>query len=138
MEGVKEIPILEYRKRLIVSMQTELTDSLALQLQESILQRIQESPCSGLVIDISGLEMVDSFIARVFMETAHMARLMNVDTVMVGMKPEVALTLVQMGFTVKGVYTAPNLEMGLDLLESLESEREEMEENPEMKHAGLS
>ena len=135
---MNEIPILEYRKRLIVSMQTELTDSLALQLQESILRRIEGSPCRGLVIDISGLEMVDSFIARVFMETAHMARLMNVDTVLVGMKPEVALTLVQMGFTVKGVYTAPNLEMGLDLLETLEEDEGEGEEETKEDHVGLS
>jgi rsbT antagonist protein RsbS len=117
---VREIPVLEYKGRLIVSLQFDLTDSLALELQESILRRIEETRASGLVIDISALEMVDSFIARVFMETGHMAQLMNVRTVIVGMKPEVALTLIQMGFALGGVLTATNLEGGLDQLDQAE------------------
>jgi rsbT antagonist protein RsbS len=119
---VREFPILEYKGRLIVSLQFDLTDSLAMEIQEAILNRIETSKAVGLVIDISALEMVDSFIARVFMETGHMARLMNVRTVIVGMKPEVALTLIQMGFSLCGVLTATDLEGGLDLLDCPEEE----------------
>lgn len=114
---MSEIPVLKYRGKLIVSLQSELTDSTALGLQEAVLQRIETGGADGLVIDISALEMVDSFIARVFMETGHMAQLMNVKTALVGMKPEVALTLVQMGFSLSGVMTATDLESGLDLLD---------------------
>lgn len=119
---MREIPILEYKGRLIVSLQFDLTDSLAMEVQEAILRRIETSKAAGLVIDISALEMVDSFIARVFMETGHMARLMNVRTVLVGMKPEVALTLIQMGFALCGVLTATDLEGGLDLLDRPEED----------------
>jgi rsbT antagonist protein RsbS len=117
-----EIPILEYKGKLIVSVQIDLSDSVAVQLQENILNRIENSCAKGLVIDISSLDMVDSFIAKVFMETAHMAQLMNVQTIIVGMKPEVALTLVTMGFTLKGVQTALDLETGLDYLEKMTEE----------------
>lgn len=121
---MRDIAILEYQGRLIVSVQFDLTDSMALQFQESVLDRIEKSRSRGLVIDISALEMMDSFIARVFMETAHMARMMHTETVLVGMRPEVALTLVQMGFHLKGVHTATDLERGILLLEELEAAAE--------------
>jgi rsbT antagonist protein RsbS len=118
---VREIAVLEYRRRLIVTLQFDLTDSAALLLQETILRRIEEAEARGLIIDISALGMVDSFIARVLMETSLMAGLMNVRTVLVGMKPEVALTLVQMGFKISGIVTAVDLERGLEKLDELEA-----------------
>lgn len=118
---MREIAVLEYRRRLIVTLQFDLTDSAALLLQETILRRIEEAEARGLIIDISALGMVDSFIARVLMETSLMAGLMNVRTVLVGMKPEVALTLVQMGFKISGIVTAVDLERGLEKLDELEA-----------------
>jgi rsbT antagonist protein RsbS len=116
---VIEIPILEYRHRLIVSLQMELTDTMVSALQESVLHRIEVSRPRGLVLDISSLAMVDSYVARVFLETAQMAKIMNVETVIVGMKPEIALTLVQMGFSMDRTLTAVDLESGLEKLDAL-------------------
>jgi rsbT antagonist protein RsbS len=124
---VNEIAVLEYRKHLIVSVQYEITDTTALNLQDAILKRIEGSRARGLVIDISALGMVDSFIARVFMETAMMARLMNARTVIAGMKPEIAMTLIQMGFSLEGVQMSTNLESGLELLEAAEREEDSVE-----------
>ncbi len=118
---MREIAVLEYRRRLIVSLQLDLTDTAALQFQETVLQRIEGTGAKGLVVDISSLGMVDSFIARVLMETGLMAQLMNVRTVIVGLKPEVAMTLVQMGFKLSGILTAIDLEQGLDLLDDIEA-----------------
>ena len=113
------IPVLQVRSTLVVTIQVELRDTIADAFQEDVLQRIAATSARGLVIDISGLEMVDSYVARFIANTGRMAKLMGTETVLVGMRPEVAATLVRMGFRMEGARTALNLEEGLDLVEEV-------------------
>jgi rsbT antagonist protein RsbS len=110
------IPILRIGDTLLASIQTELRDKVANAFQEDVLRALEKIGTAGLVIDISALEMVDTYVARVLAETARMAKLMGADTVLVGMRPEVAATLVRMGYSMAGIRTALNLEEGLALL----------------------
>jgi rsbT antagonist protein RsbS len=107
------IPVLKIGPVLMVSIQKELYDSIAEQLQDTILYKIKETQASAVLIDITAMEMVDSFIARVLSETAKMARVMNAEVVLVGMRPAVTMTLVEMGLTMPGINTAINIEAGL-------------------------
>jgi rsbT antagonist protein RsbS len=111
------IPILRLGRILVCSIQTELRDNVANALQEDVLRAIEETGTNGLVIDISGLELVDTYVARVLVETGQMAKLMGAATVLVGMRPEIAATLVRMGYSMAGVRAALNLEEGLALLQ---------------------
>jgi len=110
------IPILRLGSTLLVTLHVELHDEIASQFQVDVLNTIQRTHGTELVIDISGLEMVDSYVARVLVETGTMASLMGARTVLVGMRPEVAATLVSMGYPMAGVKTALDLEAGLALL----------------------
>jgi rsbT antagonist protein RsbS len=110
------IPILRIGPTLLVSIQIDLHDDVAEQFQENLLTSIEQSGATGLVIDISALDMVDSYVARILAETGRMAKLMGTDTVLVGMRPEVAATLIRMGYAMDGVRTALNLDDGLELL----------------------
>ena len=110
------IPILRIGRVLLASIQTELRDRVAQAFQEDVLRALENRQTNGLIIDISGLEVVDTYVARVLAETGRMARLMGADTVLVGMRPEIAATLVRMGYAMDGVQTALNLEEGLELL----------------------
>lgn len=111
-----QIPILRIGPTLLVTIQVELHDAVAEAFQENLLTAIERGGATGLVIDISGLDMVDSYVARILAETGRMAKLMGTDTVLVGMRPEVAATLVRMGYGMEGVRTALNLDDGLALL----------------------
>ncbi len=113
------IPILQVRSTLVVTVPMELRDTIADAFQEDLLSRIAATGAGGLVIDISGLEMVDSYVARIIANTGKMAKLMGTETVLVGMRPEVAATLVRMGFRMEGVHTALNLDEGLDFVGEL-------------------
>ncbi len=110
------IPILQLGKVLLVNVHVELDDEIASRLQNDTLQAIERCEAEGLVIDITGLEVVDSYVARILAETGQMAKLMGTETVVVGMRPEVAATLIRMGYAMIGVKTALNLEEGLALL----------------------
>jgi rsbT antagonist protein RsbS len=110
------IPILRIGPTLLVTVHTELRDAVAEAFQEDVLRAIERGGASGLVIDISGLDMVDSYVARILAEMGRMAKLMGVDTIVVGMRPEVAATLVRMGYPMGGVRTALNVDDGLELL----------------------
>lgn len=123
MNGVERIPILRIGETLLASIQVELRDTVADAFQEDILETINKRGAAGLVIDISGLEMVDSYVARVLADTGRMAKLMGTETVLVGMRPEVAATLVRMGFLMKGVHSALNLDEGLALLARVAARR---------------
>jgi rsbT antagonist protein RsbS len=114
MKGM--IPILRIGRTLLASIQTELRDKVAQDFQEDVLTALEGRGTDGLVIDISALETVDTYVARVLAETGRMARLMGARTVLVGMRPEIAATLVRMGYTMEGVQTALNLQEGLALL----------------------
>jgi rsbT antagonist protein RsbS len=111
------IPILRIGSTLLVTIQVDLHDALAEAFQEDILVAIEKQGASGLIIDVSGLESVDSYVARLLTDTAKMARLMGTETVIVGVRAEVAATLVRMGYTIgNAVRTALNVDEGLKLL----------------------
>jgi rsbT antagonist protein RsbS len=111
-----QIPILRIGSTLLVSIQIELRDAVAEAFQADVLSAIEKLGTTGLVVDISGLEMVDTYVARILAETGRMAKLMGTSTVLVGMRPEVAATLVRMGYGMEGVRTALDLDAGLALL----------------------
>jgi rsbT antagonist protein RsbS len=113
------LPILQLGRTLIVPLQGDLYDQLVLQLQSDILGRIESTAASGLVLDISALEFVDSFMARVLNDIATMAGLMGTRTVVVGMSPTIAIILMDLGLQLTRVPTARNLEKGLELLRSI-------------------
>ena len=117
MRGIRgQIPILRVGPTLLATVHIELRDAVAEAFQEDVLAAIERHGSSGLVIDITGLDMVDSYVARILAETGRMAKLMGTQTVLVGMRPEVAATLVRMGYGMEGVRTALNLDDGLALL----------------------
>ena len=110
------IPLLRLGDTLLATIQVELRDKVAQGFQEDVLETLERRGARGLVIDISALEVVDTYVARVLAETGRMAKLMGTETVLVGMRPEIAATLVRMGFAMEGIRTALNLEEGLELL----------------------
>ncbi len=115
-----QIPILRIGSTLLATIQVELMDTTAQAFQQNVLKTIESSRARGLVIDITGLDMVDTFVARILTDTGRMAKLMGTETVLVGMRPEVAATLVRMGFVMQGVHTALNIDDGLALLTRLQ------------------
>ncbi|VXC16272.1 RsbT antagonist protein RsbS [Burkholderia sp. 8Y] len=110
------IPILTMGKLLLVTIQVDMHDRLALALQDDLTSRIVKDGAKGVLIDISSLDVVDSFIGRMIGNTAAMARVLDAQTVVVGMQPSVAITLVELGLTLSGVRTALNVEKGMALL----------------------
>ena len=113
---MERIPILKLGDCLLVSIQVDMHDRLAMQLQDDLTSRIAATAARGVLIDISGLEMVDSFIGRTLGNIAAMSRVLDAETVVVGMRPAVAITLVELGMSLPGVRTALNVERGMDLL----------------------
>jgi rsbT antagonist protein RsbS len=114
--SVERIPILKMGSTLLVSIQVDMHDQLALQLQDDLTQRIATTGARGVLLDISALEIVDSFIGRMLSNIAGMARVLDADTVVVGMRPAVAITLVELGLSLPGIRTAVNVEKGIELL----------------------
>lgn len=115
---MERIPILRMGDCLLVTIQVDMHDRLAITLQDDIMSRISETRAKGLVVDISALEVVDSFIGRVLGNIASMARILDTRTVVVGMRPAVAITLVELGLSLPGVITALNVERGMELVRS--------------------
>lgn len=113
---MERIPILKLGDVLLVSIQVDLDDSSALALQEDLSERIVDSHARGVLIDISGLEIVDSFIGRMLATIAAVARVLDAETVVVGMRPAVAITLVELGLSLGSVRTALDVEKGMALL----------------------
>jgi rsbT antagonist protein RsbS len=111
-----EIPILQIGDCLLVSIQVDMHDQLALSLQDDLTVRIVGSRARGVMIDISALEIVDSFIGRMLNNIAAMSRVLDAVTVVVGMRPAVAITLVELGLTLTGVRTALNVDKGLAMI----------------------
>ena len=123
---VERIPILKMGDFLLVTIQVDMHDRLAITLQEDLTDRIASTSAQGVLIDISALEVVDSFIGRMLGNIAAMSRVLDAETVVVGMRPAVAITLVELGLTLRGVSTALNVEKGMNLLRaSLRSPAEE-------------
>jgi rsbT antagonist protein RsbS len=110
------IPILRMGEFLLVTIQVDMHDQLALQLQDDLTRAIEKKGAKGVLVDISALEMVDSFIGRMIADISGMARILDAKTVLVGMQPAVAITLVELGLSLPGVATALNVERGMQLL----------------------
>jgi rsbT antagonist protein RsbS len=110
------IPILRMGEFLLVTLQVDMHDQLALRLQDDLTRAIEVQGAKGVLIDISGLEMVDSFMGRMIGDISGMARILDAKTVVVGMRPAVAITLVELGLSMPGVQTALNVERGVTLL----------------------
>jgi rsbT antagonist protein RsbS len=117
------IPILRMGDVLLTTVHIELRDAVAEAFQADVLSEIEKRTTSGIVIDISGLDMVDTYVARILAETGRMARLMGAETVLCGMRPEVSATLVRMGYPMEGVYAALDLDEGLALLREIRKGR---------------
>ena len=114
---MERIPILRMGKYLLVTIQVDMHDRLAMQLQEDLTTRIAKEQSRGVLIDISALDIVDSFIGRMLADIAGMSRVLDAQTVVVGMQPAVAITLVELGLPLHGVRTALDVERGMKLLE---------------------
>jgi rsbT antagonist protein RsbS len=110
------IPILRMGEFLLVTIQVDMHDQLALKLQDDLSNAIQQHASKGVLIDISTLEMVDSFIGRMVADISGMGKILGAETVLVGMQPAVAITLVELGLSLPGVSTALNVERGMALL----------------------
>jgi rsbT antagonist protein RsbS len=113
---VDRIPILKLGRALLVTVQVDMHDKLATALEEDLSARIVSTKARGVVIDISGLDIVDSFMGRMLDNIAGVSRMLDADTVVVGMRPAVAITLVELGMELTGVKTALNVERGMALL----------------------
>ncbi|HEV8128628.1 MAG TPA: STAS domain-containing protein [Candidatus Eisenbacteria bacterium] len=122
---MERIPILKLGDCLLVTIQVDMHDRLAMTLQDDLTARISETHAKGVVIDISALEVVDSFIGRILGNIAGMSRILDAETVVVGMQPSVAITLVELGLALPGVRTALNVERGMDLVRQALTMREE-------------
>lgn len=113
---MERIPILKLGSFLLVTIQVDMHDQLALALQDDLTDRIVRDRARGVLIDISALDVVDSFIGRMLGNIANMARILDAETVVVGMRPSVAITLVELGVSLQGIRTALNIDRGMDLL----------------------
>lgn len=121
---MERIPILKMGDYLLVTIQVDMHDRLALTLQDDLTEGIAKTRARGVLIDISSLEIVDSFIGRMLGNIAAMSRVLDAETVVVGMRPAVAITLVELGLSLPGVRTALNVERGMSLLQVASSEQE--------------
>lgn len=116
LPSMERIPILRMGEFLLVTIQVDMQDQLAMRLQDDLTREIEKHESRGVLIDISALEMVDSFIGRMISDISGMARILDATTVLVGMQPAVAITLVELGLSLPGVATALNVDLGMNLL----------------------
>jgi rsbT antagonist protein RsbS len=124
------IPILRMGKFLLVTIQIDLYDRLATNLEADLVQMVNKTEARGVLIDISALSIVDSFMGRILGNIGSMSKIMDAETVVVGMQPAVAITLIELGLELKGVHTALNVEKGMELLhQKIGSYDEEPEED---------
>jgi len=113
---MNRIPILQMGQNLLVTIQVDMQDQMALALQDDLANKISATGARGVLIDISALEIVDSFVGRMLASISGMSRILDATTVVVGMQPAVAITLVELGLSLTGVRTALNVERGMELL----------------------
>ncbi|GAA4469352.1 STAS domain-containing protein [Phytohabitans houttuyneae] len=113
---MERVPILKIGKVLLVSIQVDMDDQTALQLQEDLAEQVVAHGSRGVLIDITALDIVDSFVGRMLSTVASISKVLDAETVVVGMRPAVAITLVELGLSLPGIRTALNVERGLELL----------------------
>jgi rsbT antagonist protein RsbS len=118
---MERIPILKVGSFLLVTIQVDMHDQLALALQDDLTARVVRDRATGVLIDISALDIVDSFIGRMLGNIAGMSRILDAETVVVGMQPSVAITLVELGLSLPGIRTALNVDRGMELLRAADS-----------------
>lgn len=118
-----QVPILKQGPYLIASIQAALTDADLMQLRDALLRKVSDSRSRGVIIDVTVLDVMDSFASRTLRDIVHMIRLRGAETVIVGIQPEVAFAMVQLGLTLEGVATALDLEEGLEFLDQKNSGR---------------
>ena len=129
------IPILKMGSFLLVTIQVDMYDRLALNLENDLVQMVQKHEAKGVLIDISAVSIVDSFMGRIIGNIATMSRILDAETVVVGMQPAVAITLVELGLPLTGVHTALNVEKGMELLKkNIPAENFEMEEEADLDY----
>lgn len=124
----QQVPVLRLGAALLVSIQVDLQDDDVMVLQEELAERIVATGARGVIIDISAVDIVDSFIGRMFSSVAALSRVLDAETVVVGMRPAVAITLVELGLSLEGVRTALDLEKGLAILDRLLADRRPVRE----------
>ncbi|MBE9586676.1 STAS domain-containing protein [Mucilaginibacter sp. JRF] len=120
-----KIPILRMGAFLLVTIQVDLYDRLALNLEADLVQMVNKTNAKGVLIDISAVSIVDSFMGRIIGNIASMSKILDAETVVVGMQPAVAITLIELGLPLKGVHTSLDMEKGMNLLKSMIDETEE-------------
>jgi len=113
---MERIPILQMEEFLLITIQVDMHDRLALTLQDDLMEKLQRTGARGVLIHISALDVVDSFTGRMLANIAVMAKVLDAETVVVGMQPAVAITLVELGLTLEGIHTALTVDKGMDLL----------------------
>lgn len=131
LSKMDKIPILRMGPFLLVTIQVDLYDRLALNLEADLVQMVSKTDARGVLIDISAVSIVDSFMGRIIGNIANMSRILDAETVVVGMQPAVAITLVELGLPLKGVHTALDVEKGMNLLRSkitFEEEEDDLNE----------
>ena len=121
---MERIPILKLNDFLLVSIQVDMHDQLAMALQDDLTERVVRTQAHGVLVDISALDVVDSFIGRMLANIAAMSRVLDAETVVVGMRPAVAITLVELGLSLPGIRTALNVDKGMELLRKGRSDQE--------------
>src|SRR6476646_2917095 len=129
---MERIPILRMGKFLLVTIQIDLYDRLATNLEADLVQMVNKTEAKGALIDISALSIVDSFMGRILGNIGSMSKIMDAETVVVGMQPAVAITLIELGLELKGVHTALNVEKGMELLKTRIDYDDEEEQEGEL------
>jgi rsbT antagonist protein RsbS len=132
-----KIPILKMGSFLLVTIQVDLYDRLAVNLESDLIRMVDKTRAKGVLIDISAVNIVDSFMGRILGNIASMSKILDAQTVVVGMQPAVAITLVELGLPLTGVRTALNVEKGMELLQSMIPPESNEEENTENDHIAL-
>ncbi|MES2629851.1 MAG: STAS domain-containing protein [Bacteroidota bacterium] len=128
---MEKIPILRMGPFLLVTIQVDLYDRLALNLENDLIQSVSKTGARGVLIDISAVSIVDSFMGRIIGNIASMSKILDAETVVVGMQPAVAITLIELGLPLEGVHTALNVERGMELLRTKVVIEENEDDDPE-------
>lgn len=128
---MEQVPIVKIGQTLFVSIQIDLQDDTVVRLQEDLADELAATGASGVIIDITAVEIVDSFIGRMFASIAALSRVLDAETVVVGMRPAVAITLVELGLSLEGVRTALDLEKGLAILDRVAARRGIEDQHPD-------